>query len=240
MKDIDKDTKDNKSLDNIKSKYIIQIVFSYLNEEIKLKLMQYNKNLQNKIDIQLRNYKFFSGKYIIYEKDGLGKEYDAYKDKLLFEGELLDKKRKKGKEYFSDYLIYEGEYKNGNKWNGKGFNGYNKVVYELINGNGHVKEYKFGRLGSEGEYLKGQKHGEWKEYNSYQTLLFVGEYLNGKRNGKGKEYDNQKGKLIFEGEYKNDNRWNGKGYDEKNNIVYELKNGNGYIKEYDGWKLKFE
>ena len=194
---IDKDTKDNKSLDNIKSKYIIQIVFSYLNEEIKLKLMQYNKNLQNKIDIQLRNYKFFSGKYIIYEKDRLGKEYDAYKDKLLFERELLDKKRKKGKEYFSDYLIYEGEYKNGNKWNGKGFNGYNKVVYELINGNGHVKEYKFGRLGSEGEYLKGQKHGEWKEYNSYQTLLFVGEYLNGKRKGKGKDYDNQKGKLIF-------------------------------------------
>ena len=41
---------------------------------------------------------------------------------------------------------------------------------------------------------------EWKgrEYN-YGKLIYDGEYLNGQKNGQGKEYDN--GKLIYEGEY---------------------------------------
>ena len=52
-----------------------------------------------------------------------------------------------------------------------------------------------------------------------------------KRNGKGKEcFD---GKLKFEGEYLRGKRWNGKGYDQSNNVIYELKNGNGHVKEYD-------
>ena len=62
-------------------------------------------------------------------------------------------------------------------------------------------------------------------------LELEGEYLNGKRNGKGKEY-NFDNKLIFEGDYFNGNRWNGKGYDGWNNIVYKLQNGEGYVKEY--------
>ena len=42
-------------------------------------------------------------------------------------------------------------------------------------------------------------------------------------------------------EYLNGNRWNGKRYDDSNNnIVYELKNGNGFIKEYNNGKLIFE
>ena len=48
----------------------------------------------------------------------------------------------------------------------------------------------------------------------------------------------ENGNLKFEGEYKNDLKWNGKG---SNNLVYELKNGKGLIKEY--WfsdKLSFE
>ena len=45
--------------------------------------------------------------------------------------------------------------------------------------------------------------------------------------------------MIFEGEYKNDLRWNGKGYDDNNNILYELKNGNGYIKIYNNNKKLF-
>ena len=35
-------------------------------------------------------------------------------------------------------------------------------------------------------------------------------------------------------------KWNGKGYDYNNNIVYELKDGRGLIKEYFNDKLKFE
>ena len=37
-----------------------------------------------------------------------------------------------------------------------------------------------------------------------------------------------------------DNKYNGKGYDENGNIIYELKNGNGKVKEYYHNKLIFE
>ena len=147
----------------------------------------------------------------IYEQGGKGKEYDRY-GKLEFEGEYLNGKRwnGKGKEYDRyDKLRFEGEYLNGKRWNGKGYDENNNITYELKNGKGFVKEY---------DELTGK-------------LRFEGEYLNGERNGKGKEYyDN--GKLIFEGEYLNGKRWNGKVYDKKNNITYELKNGNGFVKEY--------
>ena len=71
-------------------------------------------------------------------------------------------------------------------------------------------------------------------------MIFEAEYLNGEKNGKGKEY-NDEGILIFEGEYLSGKKWNGKGYDINNNIIYELKNGKGFIKEYDqGGNLLFE
>ena len=58
------------------------------------------------------------------------------------------------------------------------------MLYELINGNGNVKEY-----------------------TSYGgSLIYEGEYLNGIRNGKGKEYENCK--VVFEGEYENGKRKN--------------------------------
>jgi len=47
--------------------------------------------------------------------------------------------------------------------------------------------------------------------------------------------------LEYEGEFLYNQKWNGKGYDENGNIIYELKNGNGKVKEYyyDG-VLEFE
>ena len=45
------------------------------------------------------------------------------------------------------------------------------------------------------------------------------------------KYD-KKGNVIFEGEYYNDKRWNGKGYN-KNNTIYEMRDGKGYLKEYN-------
>ena len=42
-----------------------------------------------------------------------------------------------------------------------------------------------------------------------------------KRNGKGKEYYDD-GELKFEGEYKNGQKWNGKGYNHKGEIIYEI------------------
>ena len=127
-------------LKNVKSSYFIRIIFSFIYEKQKLKLIKYNKSFQKNMNISLINYKNFSGKYIIYEQNGKGKEYD-YDGKLKFEGEYLNGLRNgKGKEY-DDYegeLLFEGEYLNG-KRNGKG------------------KEYWNGKLRFEGEYLNGKR-----------------------------------------------------------------------------------
>ena len=101
-------------------------------------------------------------------------------------------------------LIFDGEYLNGKKWNGKGYDNNNQIIYELKEGKGCVKEC-----------------------DVYGRIKFEGEYLNGKRNGKGKEYDFN-GNIIFEGKYLNDKKWTGKGY-KRNNIIYELKDGKGFI-----------
>ena len=37
---------------------------------------------------------------------------------------------------------------------------------------------------------------------------------------------------MFEGEYLNGNSWNGKGYNKDGIIEFEIKNGNGKVKEY--------
>ena len=63
-------------------------------------------------------------------------------------------------------MIFEGEYLNGKKWNGRINNeNDNNIIYELKNGKGYFIE------------VMNDKH-----------LLFEGEFLNGLRNGKGKEY----------------------------------------------------
>jgi len=78
-------------------------------------------------------------------------------------------------------LEYEGNYLNNKKWNGKGYDENAKVIYELINGNGKIKEYSYdGKLEFEGEYLNGKRNGKGKEYIDGE-LIFEGEYLNGKK-----------------------------------------------------------
>ena len=155
-------------LKNSKSIYFIKKLFTFVDEKTKLDIIKYNKNMQNIMDINLINYKFYTGKYLIYESNGIGKEYDGLYDEnpLVFEGEYLNGKRNgKGKEYnFCGDLIFEGEYING-KRNGKG------------------KEYDFdhGYLRYEGGYVNGKKNGKGKEYNSDGTIIFEGEYFNGKR-----------------------------------------------------------
>ena len=123
-------------VENIISVYFQKILLSSLNEKTKLDLIKYNKYFQNLMDIKLINYKFYKGKYIVYETKGKGKEY-YNNGELTFEGEYLNGKRNgKGKEYYNNgELSFEGEYLNG-KRNGKG-----KEYYE----NGELK--------FEGEYL---------------------------------------------------------------------------------------
>ena len=204
-------------LKDIKSSYFIQMIFVYINEKQKLKLIKYNKHLQKTLNLSIIDYKLFTGKYIIYGENGIGKEYYGENELLIFEGEFLNGVRNgKGKEYRDNGKIYfEGEYFNGKELNGIRYDNNDNIIYEVNNDiNGKGKEY----------YWNGQ-------------LKFKGEYLNGKRNGKGKEYT---GTLIFEGEYKNNLKWNGKGYIISNIIKYELKDGKGYIKEYHWYNSNLE
>ena len=93
-------------LKNIKSSYIARIVFSFVEEKQKLKIIKINKRLQKTINISIINYKHFKGKYIIYESDEYGKEYNGYDDKLLFEGEYYHGERNgNGKEFSAELYL---------------------------------------------------------------------------------------------------------------------------------------
>ena len=106
-------------------------------------------------------------------------------------------------------MEFEGEYLYNKKWTGKGYDENGNIIYELINGNGKVKEYENNKLIFEGEYINGKRNGKGKEYEN-KKLIFEGKYKNGKRNGKGKEYYDDK--LIFEGEYLNGKKMKKKYY----------------------------
>ena len=200
---------------SIKSLYILKRVYSFIIEIKKLKIIHYSKEIQKKLDINIMNYRLFSGKYKIGKNDGICKVYD-YKDNLIFEGEYLNGKRHgKGKEY-NEYgeLLFEGEYLNGKKWNGKGYyinikkycNDKNYrienekreifddpiIYYEIKDGKGLMIDYDDEDYIFEGEYLNGQRNGYGRDYTLFKNSLFIyeGEYLNGKRHGKGKEYIN--------------------------------------------------
>ena len=148
---------------------------------------------------------------IIYNKTlqkRLGLDIEDYKQES--KRYKIGEKNGYSKEYnlFTDNLLFEGEYRN-RKRNGKG-----KEYYE----NGKIK--------FEGVYLNGKKI-EGKGYNYEGEIFLVIE-----KSGKGKEYYDNK-ILKFEGEYLNGKRWNGKGYNKDGKEIYEIKNGKGYIIEYD-------
>jgi hypothetical protein len=54
-------------LENIKSPNIMKKVFNHIYEENKLKLIKFNKRLQNILNITIMNYQQLSGRYIILE-----------------------------------------------------------------------------------------------------------------------------------------------------------------------------
>ena len=213
-----------KNLNNIKSRYIVKILFSYINEKTKLKIIKYNKKIQNKIDIKLINYRMFSERYIIYESNNFGKEYYYINDKLIYEGKYKNGERNGiGKEYdYNGKIIFEGEYKSGKRWNGKG------------------KEFYNDTLKCELKYKNGKINGKVKLYYYANQLEFEGEFMNGVINGKGKLY-NINGELISEALYSNGFIYDYKRYDEDNKIQFILKEGKGIMKEYSyDNKLIFE
>ncbi len=141
-------------LNGIRSVYILREIVSYLCEKSLLKLVKYSKDYQNKIELNLSNYKEFTGGLILYEmkksgkeynrdgeliyigeflngeRNGEGQEYDI-NNYLIYEGEYFKgKKHGKGKEYYNGMLLFEGEYLRGKKWNGEGHDKDNKKVYK--------------------------------------------------------------------------------------------------------------
>ena len=202
---------------NIKSKYCLEYIFSFIEEKKKLSIIIYNKELQEKLNRNINFYKGIKKRILEIDKNGIGRIYEFNGD-LIFEGEYSNKKKNgKGKEYLIKKLIYEGEFKNGKK------NGIGKEYFSL-----------FGALAYEGEYKDGQRNGIGKEYDIFSNLVFEGEFLNDKR-WNGKAYIHyRKSKLLFEGEYKQGKIWNGKVFKISNNeIDCEIFDGNGLYKKYD-------
>ena len=148
-------------LGEIISKYIVKEIFSYLDENIKLKMIIYNKKYQNLFGIDIENYKNHKKKYFIGDKNGKGAEYTLDTNKLIFKGEYLNGKRNgKGKEYYktdNDYdkspLKFKGKYKNGYKIKGKKYTINGELIFK-IEKNGAGKEfYENGKLQFEGEFF---------------------------------------------------------------------------------------
>ena len=178
----------------------------------------------------------------------IGKKYNK-KGVLILDGECdKDGKKIKGKEYSNNNgkLIFEGDYKEGIRWNGEGIEITKLIDFEgkYINGIRIGKEYyDNGKLKFEGD-----RNGKGIEYYYKSSeILFEGNFRNNCRwNGKGKEIDiiegngkgfefDKYGKLQFEGEYKDGKKWKGKEYyeDEENKIHFE-----GEYKDGKKWKGK--
>ena len=252
------------SYENINSKYILQHIFSLLENCTKFSIIIYNKNIQNKLDIKLEDYKKVSGKYIKKGENGKMKVYDSETNKLIFEGEYkYGKKNGIGKEYDDNgKIIFEGEYYDGKRINGVGYDNFDRPILILNNKIGN-EYYKNGGIKFEGEYINDKKwngkfydyngneifeikygKGYGKEYNYYGELMYDGEYMNGKINGKGKGYWH--GKLEYEGEYLDGLRLKGKEYDvfNKSKLIYEgnyIKGKRSKGKEYNKeGKLHYE
>ena len=201
-------------INNIKSIYIFKKVFSFLEEKTKLLLLNHNKKIQNILKIDIESFKKVSQRYRIIFESGTGLEF------------LIN----------TNYLIFEGEYKDGKK-HGRGY------------------EYYYNKdLSLDEEYLNWQKKEKNKNIDYFKgNLKFKGQYFKGKIiSGKGYDnkgnwvlgIENEKGEerykndnLQFEGEYKNGKRWNGKGYDYDGNEVFEIENGKGKIYNYDGFLI---
>ncbi len=149
----------------------------------------------------------------------------------------------KGKEYYYPCYVgdpyeitFEGEYKNGKKWNGKvkiNREIIDKIIdysnLELKDGKGIMIEINCNHIFL-GEFVNGEKNGKGKEYYVYSSsnnkLFFEGEYKNGKKNGKGKEYafDNRltdENKVSFDGYYKNGYKLKGKDYYKNGKLFFE-------------------
>ena len=171
--------------------------------------------------------------------------------KIKFEDEENDGKNGQVKEYIISNnlifnLIFEGEFRNGKRYNGtyiikmrekvyyyiieRGIFVQKKVekinrddlVYEgdCINGKGKIINID-GKILFIGKFKDGLKY-EGKEFNSNKKLIYEGVYKGGFIfNGSGKEYLDKE--LIYEGEYKEGYKYKGNTKEYTKRHIYFLK-----------------
>ena len=197
-------------LSYVKSQYILRMIFSLLEKKTKLKIIKYNKfPLQQKLEINIDDYKNLSSKYIIWdleirkkgkeynkdkvliyegefkngERNGQGKEF-FLNGNLLFNGNYLNGKRNgQGKEFYPNgNLLYEGDYMSGKRNNGNIYLTEGKTD-KIIKGDGINKEFSENGDLLEGEYKDGKKQGKWVKYDINGEILIEGNYKNSKKNG---------------------------------------------------------
>ena len=242
----------NNILKNINSNYIIMHIFSFLENRLFMDIIRNNKKLQKKLEISLETYENLCP--VIIEKkrdnfsfsfkdDNIYRAYTKDKQYVIFEGKYLHgKKNGYGTEFYSNKKKkFQGEYLNGIKINGTGYDKLGNIIYKIDYKN-VTERYKNQRPIFNGKYYNGKKwngigydingnevyeikygRGFVKEYYDDGVLKFEGEYFNGERNGKGKKYDYEQ-EIKFEGIYKNGEKWNGKGkeyytdHDEENDV----------------------
>ena len=115
--DTNKNTELNNNLFNdIKSFYITRDIFSLLDKKIKLGIIRYNKSLQKICEIDIDDFLKLSGRYIVFDINGEGKEYTL-----------------------NEELIFKGKYSKGKRVKGTGYDKQGNIILEFNNGFG--KEY---------------------------------------------------------------------------------------------------
>ena len=149
-------------------------ILSFEGEIMKGKKYGYGKDIYGIYDDQIIGYQYiFEGFFLNGKKNGYGKEY--MNGKIKYEGNYLnDKRHGHGKLISIDgNIVFEGEF----------FNGFEIIKNnEINNTNEHMIEYdEIGRKKFEGEYKYGKRNGHGKEY-LYGFLIFEGEYLNNEKN----------------------------------------------------------
>ena len=105
---------------NVKSSFILNIIFSFLDISIKLQIIKYNKSHQKKLNIDIVDYIELSGRYIKYF-NGKGIEMLLKKNIKIFEGEYLNDRKWKGEgEEYDNFgqLIFKGKYSDGKQTTG--------------------------------------------------------------------------------------------------------------------------
>ena len=141
---------------NIKSSYILNMIFDLIRKDIKVSLIYYNKTFQSRSGTTIEDIKEITGKYKIVEKKGERKEYLIKDNSLIFEGEYLNGKRNgKGNEYFfknNAQFKFKGKYLNGYIIEGKAYDVFNNLVLEIKKDGKGKDFFNNGKLQFKGEY----------------------------------------------------------------------------------------